>query len=174
MIRKLHFLLLFTIPGFLTISCDKDAVTPGVSVDIYLLESFETIDHFCQIDESSIVLQNEPLIRYQDIVSYNSSEYIFSLSSQGQEAIEDFDLAIHGQAFAVTVDGEPIYTAFFWASFSSAMCQWVVADPLFIGNDDGLKINLGYPGTWEGFEIPDKRNDPRLLAVFKKDGKLIK
>jgi hypothetical protein len=52
-------------------------------------------------------------------------------------------------------------------------CQWVVADPLFYGINDGLKINLGYPGTWEGYEIPDKRNDPRILAVFRKDGKLV-
>jgi hypothetical protein len=52
------------------------------------------------------------------------------------------------------------------------MCQWVVADPLFIENDHGLMINLGYPGTWEGYEIPDKRNDPRILETFKQDGKL--
>jgi hypothetical protein len=172
MIQKLLAALLIVVVALIQTSCNKDDVAPGEKVELYLLQSFETIDNTCQIDESKFVLEEDPLIRYADLLSYNSSEHVFSLSSQGQEAIEDFDLSIHKRAFAIAVDGEPIYTAYFWASFSSMSCQWVVADPFSIDYNGGLKILLGYPGHMDGIEIPDKRNDPHLLTVFKRDGKL--
>lgn len=173
MIRKLQLLLLSTILGFLTISCDEDAVTPGDKVEIYLLSSFETIDNSCQIDEASIMIKSQPLLQYSDLLSYNSNDYIFSLSNNAKETIAALDFPTNGVPFVVTVDREIIYTAYFWPAYSSASCQWIVADPFSIDFNDGLKIQLGYPGHMDGIEIPDKRNDPRILAVFRKDGNLV-
>lgn len=170
---KTTLLLLWAFFGYLLTSCHGDEAPSGVKVEIYLLRSFETLDQTCQIDDAGIALEDEPLIPYSDLVSYNPSEHMFQLSERGKETISDQDLAIHGKPFGVAIDGEVIYTGYFWASFSSSICQWITTDPLFIELNNGLKMQLGYPGQIDGFEIPDKRNDPRILATFKRDGKLI-
>jgi hypothetical protein len=170
---KTALLLLWTFFVYLLTSCQGDETHSGGKVELYLLESFTTIDHSCQIDDAGITLEDGPLIPYSDLVSYNSSEHIFELSEHGKETISDQDLAIHGKPFGVAIDGEVIYTGYFWASFSSSICQWITTDPLFIELNNGLKMQLGYPGQIDGIEIPDKRNDPRILATFKRDGKLI-
>jgi hypothetical protein len=36
-----------------------------------------------------------------------------------------------------------------------------------------LEMDLGYPSLMEWMDIPDKRNDRRVLSVFHRDGKLI-
>jgi hypothetical protein len=35
-----------------------------------------------------------------------------------------------------------------------------------------MQVRLGYPGLLPGQVIPDKRNDPRIIQVFKQDNKL--
>jgi hypothetical protein len=51
--------------------------------------------------------------------------------------------------------------------------NWIVIDQVFI-KDNVLKVELGYPGTPPGNIIPDKRNDPRILAVLERDHKLVR
>ena len=76
-------------------------------------------------------------------------------------------------AFAVAADEELAYTGYFWPGYSSMGCQWITTDPLFIGNRNTMTMGLGYPGLIEGTSIPDNRNDPRILEIFRADGKLI-
>ena len=154
------------------ISCHTDDVIPGKNVEFYLLKSFENIDNSCQINESTVVLMSDPLLRYTDLLIYDPNEYTYQLSSKAKDAINALDFPTSGLPFAVTVDGEIIYTAYFWPSYSSMSCQWAVTDPFLIDFNNGLKIELGYPGRFDGVEIPDKRNDPHILAVLRKDGKL--
>jgi hypothetical protein len=39
--------------------------------------------------------------------------------------------------------------------------------------DNELWVELGYPGPIDGVEIPDERNHPLILDIFRRDGKLI-
>ncbi len=169
---KIYRALLIAFLGWTLFFCQDSEISPGKKVELYLLESFETVDNTCQIDEEAVKLQDWPLIGYSDFVSYDASEHIFELSDPGNEYISDQGFTLHGEPFAITVDGEIIYTGYFWAGFSSTGCLWVVTDPFF-ADDIGLQIQLGYPGEIDGVEIPDRRNDPRILATFRQDGKLI-
>jgi len=165
--------LTFLLFSLALISCCGDDVSTGEKVELYLLEYFETVEQTCQIDESTIVINKNPLLYYSDFISYNSKEYTFKLSERGRSAIGLEDFPVTGLPFAIVVNNEIIYTGYFWPGYSSASCQWIVTDPISLYSIDEMRIQLGYPGQIDGISIPDHRNDPRLLYVFRRDGKLI-
>ena len=121
---------------------------------------------------SSIKLHEAPLIAYPEFKSYNSKKHIFKISAAAAQVVEDQEHSVHGLAFAVTANGEVAYTGYFWPSLSSAGCQWIVIDPLMIPGDNELRVELGYPGLFEGAEIVDERNNELILDIFRRDGKL--
>lgn len=164
---------LLPIIGFLFLipSCEKSEKISG-EVEFYLLKSFETVDNTCEISASSVDLESYPLIAYSDIKSYSSKDYVFRVTNDAVETIEALEHSVLGLPFAVTADDELIYTGYFWPSYSSAMCQWIVIDPLMWGGNNELHVELGYPGTFEGVVIPDERNNEKILDIFRRDGKL--
>jgi len=143
----------------------------GRDIEIFLLKSFSTESHG-QIVESTAKLSATPLITYSDILSYNRSEYSFKLSPKAVSAINNIQHSVSGIAFAVTANKEIIYTGYFWPSYSSATCEWVVTDPVTVSGTNKMQIMLGYPGSIEWSTIPDKRNDSRILVILQKDKKL--
>lgn len=62
---------------------------------------------------------------------------------------------------------------YFWPGYSSQSCEWVIIDPFSIDTDNEMKVELGYPGSVLGIEIPDERNANQILDVFRRDDKLI-
>ena len=150
-------------------SCEKYDTDIEGDIDIYLLDEYDTEEGSAAIINTGIVLSNEPVIYYDEIKSYNSRTYTFKLTADAADRLEDY----YQSAFAVTIDGEIIYTAYFWSSFSSLGVDWVVTDLLRVETSNEMKMQLGYPGLIEGTTIPDKRNDNRILSVFKRDGKLV-
>ena len=172
-----HLKLVSFITGFVFIvfgSCSKKDNNDPVegNVELYLIESYSTVDNTMEIDETSIITKQQPLINYSDILSYDADEYMFTISENAKSTIQSINVPVSGMPFALKANNEIIYTGYFWPSFSSTSCFWVVIDPiqLILGNE--LKVELGYPGLLEGQTIPDKRNDQRILAIFNRDGKL--
>ncbi|MDX9883194.1 MAG: hypothetical protein RBS73_14120 [Prolixibacteraceae bacterium] len=168
---KILTFILTAITGFAFICCEKDdADIPG-TVDLFLLESYQK-GVGSQIDETTVVTNEEPLVRYEDFISYNPEQYVFLITDRAKAAIQGLQHSSFGIAFAIKANNELIYTGYFWPSFSSGGCNWVVIDPLATGLTNTLTVELGYPGLLEGVEIPDKRNDKRILDIFKRDHKL--
>jgi len=167
----LSFVLVFLSLSFY--ACDKDSGIAGGEVELYLLESYENVDQSCAIDESSVEILKHPLIGYSDFKSYNSNKHIFTISDGAAQAVEDQEHSVFGLPFAIIADGELVYTGYFWPAYSSAMCQWLVIDPLMMLGDNELHVELGYPGLVDGAEIPDERNNELILDIFRRDGKLI-
>ena len=155
-----------------TTSCEKWRGDAVGDVELYLLESYQTEDQSWAIQSSSIKLYKAPLIPYADINSYNSKKHIFKISDAAASVVKDLEHSVHGLAFAVTANGEVVYTGYFWPSYSSASCQWIVIDPLMIFGDSELRVELGYPGLFEGVDIVDERNNELILDIFRRDGKL--
>ena len=156
-------------------SCEKDNTPSNAEVEFYLLSSFKTKDGTCKIIDSSVIMSDSALIKYDEIISYNMRNYSFKISDRIADWLNDFEHSrIHTRAFALTIDKEIIYTGYFWAGFSSAMCGWIVIDPLNYSGNNELIVKLGYPGLVVGDTIPDKRNDKKLLDVLRMDNKLIK
>lgn len=160
--------ILLMLPG-----CEKNQTNVTGEVELYLLQSYSTIDQTCAIDASSVELKDKPLISYSDFKSYDAKEYIFKISDRASKAVESLEHDVSGLPFAVVADNQLIYSGYFWPSYSSAMCQWIVIDPFMISGKNELRLRLGYPGPVEGVEIPDERNHELILGIFRRDGKLI-
>ena len=154
-------------------ACEKAEADQDGGVEIYLLAFYETIGEECAIELSSVVIEEEPLVPYEDIRSYNSKEHEFRITSEASSAIESLPHSVTGLPFAVTADREIIYTGYFWPAYSSATCQWIVIDPLMLFGRNKLRVQLGYPGPLYGVEIPDERNQRKILKILRSDGKLL-
>ncbi len=171
-----RFSFLSVLPLFLLLlfaGCDKAANEVTGKVELYLLESFSTLGQSCAIDNSTVVLNNEPLISYAEFISYNSKEYIFKISETAGNLVENQEHSVTGFPFAMVAEDKVIYTGYFWPSLSSAICQWIVIDPLMLQGTNELHVVLGYPGLIEGAVIPDERNSPLIADIFSRDDKLI-
>jgi hypothetical protein len=112
------------------------------------------------------------LIYYSDIISYDSTEYIFELSDRAISAINILDHSVHGLAFAIKANDTLIYTGYFWPSYSSASCDCIVIDPTMTSLGNMIQVSLGYPYLFPGQTIQDKRNDGRIIRILKLDNKL--
>jgi len=154
-------------------SCEKYTGDAEGEVELYLLKSYENLDQTWGIELSSAEIEREPLITYAEFKSYHSKKYIFSLTRAAAEKVENLDHSVHGLAFGIVANEELIYTAYFWPSYSSASCDWLVADPFMLSGRNELHVQLGYPGLLDGVQIPDERNNEMILDIFRRDGKLI-
>ena len=175
MIKNYLFLLPVFCAFLIISSCTKDdpILDANSTVEIYSLESFETIGNTPHINEKTVILAQVPLIEYEDIESYNAKDYIFSFSENAKSIIKTLPHSGHQSAFAVVANNELIYTAYFWAGYSSLSCDWITMDPTGIEYRGEGFISVGYPGPLPGSNIVDNRNDPRILGIFRRDHKLI-
>lgn len=171
----IKIIALLTIFSAAFLSCEKKKDPKSVTgvVEMYLLDEFETLDMSCQIDENTIITEEMPLISYDDFISYNSQKYCFIISEEANAAIDSLEHSVVGLAFAVTAGKELIYTGYFWPAYSSLSCNWVIIDPIMKDLYNGLKVELGYPGENLDDPIPDRRNDSRILDIFRRDNKLV-
>ena len=172
--RKIFTYAIIGILSVLTYGCEKDGINSDGKVELYLLDSYSKIENSFQIDEATIKTQTSPLISYTDFISYDSINYTFELSDKAKNTIKNMEHSVHGVAFAVKANGTLIYSGYFWPSYSSASCDWVVIDPMMSSIDNKIIVSLGYPGLFQGQVIPDKRNDSRIIEIFEYDNKLIK
>jgi len=146
----------------------------GGKVDIYLLKTWHKAqDSERIVEEKTIELYDEPLIGYDEIILYDQENFSFKLMESARQKIINMENFGHRLAFAVTANDSIVYTGYFWASFSSSLCDWVVIDPLSVHFSEIMPVTLGYPGLLPEFNIPDKRNDPSIIQIFK-DGKKLK
>lgn len=173
--RQILFCAIFVTLNFIFIACDKNETTNSQngSVELFLLNSYKTIGSTYQIDEKTVVTKSQPLVTYSDFQSYDPSTYSFKISDTAKESIKNLNHSVHGIAFAIKANNVLIYSGYFWPSYSSASCDWVVIDPMMLLISNELTVQLGHsPSTVE--LIPDKRNDKRILDIFTNDDKLIK
>jgi hypothetical protein len=156
-------------------SCDKDSEfsATGEELEFYVLDTFKTFQNSDQIIDSTVVLNDTALINYQQIISYDSENYVYTVNESVADALnEEGGLKYFYKAFAVCLDKEVIYTGYFWPTFSSSIKQWFVIDPVQYFNTSELKIQKAYPSDNYAGTYPDLRNDERIIGLLKRDGKL--
>jgi hypothetical protein len=149
------------------LSCKKD--NAGETVEIYLLKTYQTIATKCQIDPSVSILQDMPTIRNQDVLEYSKTDYQFKLTDVAIQKVKTFN---DKTPFAVTVDKQVIYYGFFKPGISSSSCDHSITMDLDWTSGNKISLKLGYPGQLQGVTIDDKRNDPKLIATLRQQGKL--
>lgn len=158
----------------LTVSCEKKKTTHQGAIHIYLLSGYESYEPSSRINENKAVLEKEPLIHYTDIISYDPRNHTFKISASAQDTFKSRGQTINTRAFALVANREIIYTGYFWPSYFSSMCDWLTIDPIYAEYSGELTVQLGYPGLLDEWDIPDRRNDQRILSILRQDHKLIK
>jgi hypothetical protein len=140
------------------------------SLDIYFLKSYNTNPQSDVIISGSEVLSDEKAIGYDEIIKYDPENHCFTLKRNTVVRLND-DPPIHKKAFAVVIDGEIIYTGYFWALYSSAICDWINIDYLDNGQNK-VYVKLGYPTNAYGNGSKDERNNDKIIKLLECDGKL--
>ena len=121
---------------------------------------------------SHLELAENPLLSTDDIISYREATHEIELTATGYDKIASLSVPVSGKAFAVCVDGQPIYAGAFWVGYSSLSFDGVVIDTLLASKEHPvLQIQLGYPGA-DFFHGADPRSDPRILQALDEAGKL--
>ena len=156
------------------ISCEKDdSFGSNGKIELYLLESYTTLQNSNQINERSVITKSIPLLQYSDFRWYDSTEHKFALSELAKENILNLEHSTSGIPFAVMAnESDIIYTGYFWPSYSSKSCDCIVIDPMIIFDGNQFQVQLGYPGLSPNWDLPDRRNDKRLLRILNQDHKL--
>lgn len=139
-------------------------------LDFYFLQDYKTKSQSDAIIPESVVLSNEKAISYEEILNYNPENHGFTLKRSTIERLNS-EPSIHKRTFAVVIDGEIIYTGYFWALFSSSICEWTNIDYLDNGSNV-IYVKLGYPTDAYGINTIDERNNKRILDLLDCDGKL--
>lgn len=164
--RSLLFILVLTA---CCLSCKKDKIKAGGTVEIYLLKTYQTVAGKCQIDTSASILQDTATIKNQDILEYSKTNYEFKLTATAIQKVRTFrDFT----PFAVTVDKQVIYYGFFKPSFSSSSCDNSITMDVDWTTGNKIFLRLGYPVPLQSVTIDDQRNNPKLIATLKNQGKL--
>ena len=169
--KNTHIIFQFLLLS-LFLSCNENDAPHNIGkVELYEIEQFETINNTDQIDESTVITKQLPLLTYDDFISYNSREYKFELSGHGKQLFENGP--VRSNAFAIKANGELIYTGYFVPGFSSRLWFWNVIDPIMTSYNGECHVRRVVLQGGDQPVYPDKRNDPRILAIFWRDHKLI-
>ena len=171
--RNIHILSLLFVFLTTTLSCNKNEALTGIYgiVELYEIEQFETIDNTDQIDESTIIIKKNPLLNYDDLLTYDSKEYNFKISESGMQLFEEEP--VKSGAFAIMANDKLIYTGYFVPGYSSRIWFWNIIDPLKVGYSGDCYVRRIVDQAGNQPIYKDKRNDPIILEVFRRDGKLI-
>jgi hypothetical protein len=152
------------------LSCKKESISAGETVEIYLLKKAQLVTGKCQVEASQSMLQDTPTIKNLDILAYDSFTHQFKLTDSSIQKVKTFRDAT---PFAVTVDRQVIYYGFFKPAYSSSACDASITMDLDWTTGNRINLRLGYPGQMQGMIIDDNRNDPKLLETLKQQGKLL-
>jgi hypothetical protein len=174
---RLPFLLI-ALTLFTTACSKKQVVTLPNPTDanpmaIYALKSFSTFGNGFKIDESTAVLEEQPLVAYKDIVSYSATGHIMTLTEDGKKAIQNLEQSGIRKAFAIKAKNTVVYTGYFWSSIMSSTCDWAIMDIIDLPIQKTLKVQLGYPSDLFRGTVPDRRSDNRIFDILRADNKLI-
>ena len=172
-----HLSQIIILLGFLICisACQKDSdlniqLVNVKGVSLHLINAYEYDASSRAIDESSVRLSKEALLNDGDFISYDSKQHSFTISARGRQSIQGLGHSTSGVPFAILADGALVYTAYFWPSYSSTSCDWIVTDPIIMP-DNTMSMKIGYPAGPS--DIPDRRNHDQLISVLQSTGRLI-
>lgn len=174
------------IGSFFSFTCCNDSIVSSSNSNEGLCIYATKINIDSDLSYQNINLEKaeiigEPVISYNQIISYDTSTHVLTLSfSQdslkkriAQMSAYDNVIGVYGMPFIVTLDHEKIYGGWFWLPVSSIPCHSVVilldsvSDTLA---PNEIKIQLGYPDENQ-FKGTDPRNNRKIIERLIKDKK---
>jgi hypothetical protein len=141
---------------------------------IYLLSQDILAADLSQSDIGQLVLESEPLVSNNDIVSYDKISHSIELTRAAFNRVQGvftLPVKVNGMPFVVCVGEERIYAGAFWTPLSSLSYDGVVIMQPFDPEKTMIQIALGYPVP-SVFTGNDPRADLRIIKALEQDGKL--
>lgn len=153
--------------------CVKKNNVQGAGISFYLLSSYSTkIDSSVKpwaLSITDAVLAEKPFIANQDIAYYVKADFSYTLRHNIKPEIGHY---AGDKAFAVTLDGKPVYYGRFHpAYYSSIVVGLATIDPVYQVTENALRVNF-ISGTAMVEHPKDKRNDAALIACLSATGRL--
>lgn len=170
MLKKISFFLI-TVLGLAMSGCQSDK---GDHFAIYLLARDLPATELSQIDINQLVLENQPIISSDNVVSYDKASHTIELTQEGFSRVRQIfpmPVKVSGIPFVVCVGKERIYTGAFWTPLSSISYDGVVIMQPFDTSKTTIQLALGYP-VQDVFTGNDPRADPRIMRSLEQDKKL--
>ena len=122
---------------------------------------------------SHIDVTEQPIIRMNDIITYNTQTHELKLTSSAYEDIAHLEVPVRGKSFVVCVDRTPVYVGAFWTPISSISYDGVtIWKPLSLGEPHVITLELGYPSP-SFYGGNDPRNNPEVIKSLEQASKLI-
>ncbi len=165
--KQFLFSILLTASLFTTLSFNENDDPHNIGK----IEQVETINDTDQIDESSVITKVTPLLEYRDLILYDSKEHKFLVSEHGKQLFESD--SVRSGAFVIKANGELIYTGYFVPEYSLRLWFWNLIDPIIPSYNGECYVSRVVLQGGDQPAYPDKRNDPRILEIFRRDHKLI-
>jgi len=165
-----------TLICMILISCEKNNVEnetePGNGFEIYLTEKLYAYNFeidYSIVDFDTISLIKEPILRYNDLLSYDTATHKLTLGIS-HDSLKIGDAGVYGRMFVVTIDKEPIYCGFKWTVISSIPCNWIFIEEPYqdLDNLNDNEIIISYSNE----QSIDPRLDIRIINRLEKDGKI--
>ena len=148
----------------------------GCKVELYMLKTNhipkadmdEPIGYFMP---SKSDLADNPLVADNEMLGYDIQKdstrpYAFNITNTAAVRVDSIakKVPLYGLAFAVVVNGEPVFGGYFWSPSSSYVCSWLTAFAVA----DRISI---YP-CYSGFGYIDPRLNPALIDCLKKTNRV--
>jgi len=143
----------------------------GKGLEMYLTQipySTNPGSNYISMNLDTVALLAEPMLRYKDILSYDTLSHKFTLAIS-HDSLNIGATRMSGRMFIVTIDKKPIYCGFKWSVISSIPCNWVFIEEPYESLDH-LKDNeivMSFSNQY-----PDPRNDKRIIDLLKMDKKI--
>ena len=178
-------LLLYTIIGgiFWLVSCsdenqilpDDNLVIPNDTFAFYIIEGFQEYIDLNTITVDSIRLFGNQIIDYQDIVSYDTSDFVLELEGVGKENIDSLLLARYARRYplAAISKGQILFYAYLNHPVLSSMPNYYYFEPYTLPSWSKGYLYFCLPPFADIPIDQDQRLDSTMLQIFERDNKLI-
>ncbi len=177
---KKRFLLEIVLIGLILAGCRSTGTgmtdsLSGEAFELYLVADKQMAGtDLKNHDIADLPLADAPLIKTNDIISYNWENHYINLT---QEAYADVitifsqGVPLDGVPFVIVSRGDRIYAGSFWTPLSSLSFDGVIIPQPMDPTNAPLFIMLGYPSP-DYFTGEDPRNNSQLQQALQEAGVL--
>jgi hypothetical protein len=133
-------------------------------IEFFFVENFKNLNSDCKycFDLETTKLNPVPILSEEDIENFNWKNQQIILTEKGKHKFTDLKIPLSGLPIVITLNGEKIYSLWFWNAISSSGCDRVFTFPTI-----DFKIKFGLPRTFSFGTDPRFNEKLRQYVISK-------
>jgi len=153
---------------------DERIIIPKDTLAFYLIEVFQDKINLQNLTIDSISAFKNRIIGYSDIISYDTSSYLFEVTSSAIENFDSLYFARYAQHFPIAVISEKVllFAVYISHGACSSFADWYKLDYYYVLPFPNNYLEFCLPPLTEQPIGPDLRMDSRMIEVLKRGNKL--